>query len=273
MFVYGPSSFAPGLNSWGSTLAMDRASVRTTDHDGRLHVAVANVSKAAVNEYRGSEVPDAAALGLDPHRIYQILRDPEELAKSVRTFNNIPVLSSHVPVSVDDHRPDLVVGSTGTDAAFVAPFMRCSLVFWAASAIRGIQSGEKRELSAAYRYKAVPDTGTFQGARYTLRMTQIRANHISVVDRGRAGPDVVVGDGAMPENPNIKMEDDVRFSKLLSYLQDCLSADQLNDVDAIVAGKEVLKGGGLAEDRLLRRRQRPLDETQGGRFPNASRLK
>jgi hypothetical protein len=33
--------------------AFDRASVRTYDRDGRLHVEITNISKAAVNAYVG----------------------------------------------------------------------------------------------------------------------------------------------------------------------------------------------------------------------------
>jgi hypothetical protein len=116
-------------------LAFDRASVRTYDRDGRLHVEITNISKAAVNPYIGREIPDYQALGLEPDRVYQLLRDPDELAKAAPTFNNIPLLSRHVPVTADDHKPDLVIGSTGTDAAFEAPYLRNSLVIWARDAI------------------------------------------------------------------------------------------------------------------------------------------
>jgi Uncharacterized protein conserved in bacteria (DUF2213) len=49
-------------------LAFDRASVRTYDRDGRLHVEISNISKAAVNPYIGREIPDWKALGLDPDK-------------------------------------------------------------------------------------------------------------------------------------------------------------------------------------------------------------
>ncbi|CCE10728.1 conserved hypothetical protein [Bradyrhizobium sp. STM 3843] len=84
---------------------------------------ITNISKAAVNLYIGREIPDYKALGLDPDKVYRLLRDPEELAKAAPTFNNIPLLSRHVPVTADDHEPDLVIGSTGTDAAFNAPHL------------------------------------------------------------------------------------------------------------------------------------------------------
>lgn len=182
-------------------LAFDRATVRSFDQDGRLHVAVSNISKANICGYRGSEIPDSERLGLDQERIYQLLRDPQELAKAAPTFNNIPILSQHVPVSVDDHRPELIVGSTGTDGTFVAPYLRNSLVVWSREAIDGIESGGHRELSCAYRYDADMTPGTFEGVRYDGVMRNIRGNHVALVPEGRAGADVVVGDAALPQNP------------------------------------------------------------------------
>jgi hypothetical protein len=126
-------------------LAFDRASVRTYDRDGRLHVEITNISKAAVNPYIGREIPDWKALGLDPDRVYKLLRDPDELAKAAPTFNNIPVLSRHKAVTADDHQPDLVIGSTGTDAAFEAPYLRNSLVLWARDAIDDVESEVKEK--------------------------------------------------------------------------------------------------------------------------------
>jgi len=177
-------------------LALDRAGVRSYDEDGRLHVSIANISKANVCGYAAEEIPDWQELGLRPGRIYQLLRPAEELAKAARTFNNLPILSSHVPVDVRDHRPDLVVGSTGTDAKFTAPYLTNSMVFWTARAIAGIESGAKRELSSAYRYHAIMDGGDFEGVRFEGRMVDIVGNHVATVVEGRAGSDVVVGDSS-----------------------------------------------------------------------------
>src|SRR5689334_10910589 len=43
--------------------AFDAASVRSYDEDGHLHVKDARISKATVNPYWGSEIPDAEQLG------------------------------------------------------------------------------------------------------------------------------------------------------------------------------------------------------------------
>ncbi|MBY0383247.1 MAG: DUF2213 domain-containing protein [Xanthobacteraceae bacterium] len=175
---------------------MDRASARSYDADGRLHVAVSNISKANVCGYLGREIPDFERSGLDPDRMYQLLRDPEELARAAKTFNNLPILSRHVPVDATDHQPDLVVGSTGTDAHFVNPYLTNSLVIWSIDAVRGVETSQQRELSSAYRYVAVMSAGTFAGQRYDGRMTKIVGNHVALVEEGRAGSDVVVGDCA-----------------------------------------------------------------------------
>jgi hypothetical protein len=180
-------------------LAFDRASVRTVDVDGRMHVEISNISKAAVNPYLGREIPGAASLGLDPERVYMLFRDPAELQKGAHTFNNIPLLSRHIPVSAAEPQKELIVGSTGTDAIFDAPYLKNSLVIWDAVAIAGVESKEQCELSSAYRYTAVMTPGVYEGVAYDGVMTNLIGNHVALVEVGRAGPDVVVGD----ENPLI----------------------------------------------------------------------
>jgi uncharacterized protein len=183
----------------GHTLALDRAgSGRRYDSDGRLHVKTSNISKSNVCGYLAEEIPDWQSLGLQRGRIYQLLRPPEELAKAASTFDNIPILSEHVAIDVRDHRPDLVVGSTGTDAKFVAPYLTQSLVIWTAAAITGIESGKRREISCAYKYRAIMDGGTFEGVRYEGRMVDLTGNHLAIIPEGRVGPDVIVADSALP---------------------------------------------------------------------------
>lgn len=175
-------------------LAFDRATVRKIDVDGRMHVEVSNISKATVNPYRGDEIPDWEALGLDPNRVYFLLRDPEELARAAPTFNNIPLLSKHIPVSAAEPQKEFVVGATGSNASYQAPYLKNSLVVWDAVAIALIESDEQKELSSAYRYRADMTPGKFEGVAYDGVMRDIRGNHVALVEVGRAGPDVVVGD-------------------------------------------------------------------------------
>jgi hypothetical protein len=175
------------------SLAQDR-SMRSYDEDGRMHVETSNISKATVNPYYGSEIPNHQQLGLEPKKVYYLLRDPEELEKAVQTFNNLPLLSKHIPVSADEPQKDVIVGTTGSDAKFEDGYLKCSLAVWDSEAIAGIESGEQMELSSAYRYTADMTPGEFNGMHYDGVMRDIVGNHVALVDVGRAGRDVVVSD-------------------------------------------------------------------------------
>lgn len=183
---------------FAADLACDRAMPggRGYDVDGRLHITVANISKAAVNPYRGEEIPEWQDLGLQPSRVYQMFRDPEELKKSASSFDNIPILSRHIPVTAVDHSPNLVIGATGSDAAFEAPFLTNSLVIWTQAAIDAIESGATTDLSAAYRYEPDMTAGSFEGQRYDGVMRRLVGNHVALVDNGRVAG-AVIGDAAM----------------------------------------------------------------------------
>lgn len=175
-------------------LALDRRSTRTKDLDGRLHVDLAPITKAAINPYYGREIPGWDKLGLDPNKIYRLFRDPEEIKKAAATFNRLPLLATHAATSAESHPTDNVVGSTGEKAAFDGDYLRNSLVVWRQDAIDGIEDSSQKELSCGYHY--VPDMtpGEWNGQPYDGRMTEIVGNHLALVKEGRAGPDVVVGD-------------------------------------------------------------------------------
>jgi 8-oxo-dGTP pyrophosphatase MutT (NUDIX family) len=180
------------------TLALDRDSVREKRRDGQLVVKRAHITKANVCPYRGSEIPGWQQLGLEPDAIYNLLRDPDELKKAAPTLNGVQLLRKHIPVSADDHQPYDTVGSLGSDAEFVEDggenYLDNSLFINAADAIAGIESGKKRELSAGYHYTPDMTPGVFRGTRYDGVMRDIVFNHVALVEDGRAGPDVVVGD-------------------------------------------------------------------------------
>lgn len=180
-------------------MAFDRGTVRRVDQDGRLHVEITNISKANVCPYKGEEIPDAEALGLDAGRVYQLLRDPAELEKAAPTFNSLPLMMEHKPSLAESHPRDIVVGTTGQNAVFSAPYLRNSLVVWDAAAIKGIEDKTQQEVSCAYRYRADMTPGTHEGVRYDGVMRDILGNHVALVAAGRAGPDVIVGDSQMKE--------------------------------------------------------------------------
>ena len=184
----------------GNRAADAPPSTRRVDADGRLHIASNHITKANVCEYLGAEIPNYAALGLRSDALYKLYRHPEELQKAVPTANNIQLLKRHIGVSADDPKQMDVVGSTGTDAVWADPYIDNSLAIWEAVAIAGVETEEVCELSSSYRYRAdmTPGTAT-NGERYDGVMRDIIFNHVAIVEKGRAGPDVAVGDALSQE--------------------------------------------------------------------------
>lgn len=187
-------------------IALDAQSKRTYDENGFLHVSISPLTRVQVAPYRGCEIPGWQELGLEPERIYKGYRPASELSKSetIESVNGIPIQLAHHMDYADNPAKNTRVGSTGTDGAFHPPFLTNSLHIQDKNAIDRINDGSMRELSLAYRYKPVFTPGeTPDGEKYDFVMTDISANHLALVDEGRAGHEVLVYDskgGFMADN-------------------------------------------------------------------------
>lgn len=176
------------------TLAMDR-SMRTVDGNGHLLVERTVISKASINPYKGSEIPDSINLGLDQDKIYYLLRDKQELQKAVDngTFDGIQLLKRHVPVSADEPETDSIVG-TVYDVALDGDDVVGSLRVTDQKAIDLIESKKMQELSSGYAYEADMTAGEHNGEQYDGIMRNIHGNHVAIVERGRIGRDAIIAD-------------------------------------------------------------------------------
>lgn len=212
------------------------SSNRTVDHDGRLHVTNCRISKATVSPYYGYEIPSWQDLGLERDKVYQLLRDPQELEKAVPTFSKLPILSKHEAVDSDDIKPDLIIGTIGSDVSFDGVYLIADIAIWEAEAIAGIETNKIKELSCGYRYTPVMKAGDFNGTPYDGVMTNIIANHLALVEVGRAGSDVVVADHntILPEDLIMKLKKD-KAKAVIMAKDATLSAEQLDNViDALI---------------------------------------
>lgn len=179
------------------TLTFDASpSARSTDENGFLHVASSHITKATVNPYYGREIPGWREAGLDPEAVYYGFRDPEELKKSLSTWQGLPLHIEHHVDSAEEPARLTRVGAVGR-ADWNAPYVDAPLTVWDGEAIAAIEDGSFRELSCAYRYDPDFTPGQYEGVEYDFIMRNIRGNHVALVEEGRAGPDVVVADGAL----------------------------------------------------------------------------
>ena len=176
---------------------------RTFDENGYLHVSTSNITKEQVVPYVGDTIPGWRDLGLNPKKVYQIYRPADEIEKAAETFNGLPLSLDHWEMDAQNMPKDKIVGSLGTDASFDAPYLKNSLTVTDADAIKRIQNGEFRDLSAGYLCDVVMEPGMFDGKSYDGRMKNIRGNHVALVREGRAGHDVRVADSAMRGGDNM----------------------------------------------------------------------
>lgn len=219
-------------------ILLDSTSKRHIDDNGFLHVELSHISKETVNPYYGYEIPGYEELGLEPTKIYQGYRSGRALADGARTFNGLPILWDHHLEHAESPQKEFRIGSLGTDAQFNVPYLDNSLIFTDAKAIKAILDGEKVELSAAYMFDPVMQTGIFEGKPYDFIMTNVRGNHVALVDEGRAGPDVVVADSQINLGRTL-------VTKLKRQLKKALAVFDSKDANPDIERTEVELGKAL----------------------------
>lgn len=256
-----------------NSLAFDSATARHTDENGFLHVATSHISKECVNPYYGREIPGWRDRGLDPDKIYQGYRSGEELAAGAATFNGLPLQMQHHAESADNPQKETRVGSLGTDAVFNAPYLDNSLIVTDAAAVKSIEDGECRELSAAYMYDPDFTPGTFEGQKYDFVMRNIRGNHVALVEEGRAGPDVIVADQQINPKPTTEETDMMGLKELIDKMKRLIAvaeaAGTKSDPDSLGEGEELrAQNDGNDEDAT----EATDDEGEGGEAKEADAL-
>lgn len=258
------------------TIALD-ASVRTIDANGHLRVGKTVISKAAINPYYGREIPGYKELGLEPDKIYRLLRDPDELKQAADTFKGKQLLLRHIPVDSRDTKKEFTIGAIGSDVSFDDGNLYADLTVWDDEGIGLIESKKMQELSAGYAYKPDMTPGTYNGENYDGVMRSLHGNHVALVERGRIGRDAVIAD-SLPFEMRLNMKlkkgamqritaklamDDETVEKLVEAVAENIEHKPAFDTDKLkeLAGdnyEEIVKliGGEVGED------EKPAEDEQ-----------
>lgn len=163
-----------------------------TREDGAL-LADARIARTGVQVYIGREVgkPDMAAV-----RVY---RPGSEVfsTDTMKSAAHRPVTNDHPREMVNaDTWKQVAVGQTGDEITGEGIYLRVPLMVSDGATIKAIADG-KRELSAGYTCELDWSPGkTPNGEAYDAIQRNIRVNHVAIVDAGRAGKEVRIGDGA-----------------------------------------------------------------------------
>lgn len=163
--------------------APTKFSVVRTD-DGRLHCEGA-FCRDGILEYRQ---PNGT--------LVRELRRPEVNAdpKTIDSFKLLPLVVEHPPVGLLSSKTykDFAVGLTDSSAHYDSAegVIKGLVSFFDAKAIAHIDAKEKEELSAGYTCDIKQESGVWNGQSYDREQINVRANHIALTSRGRAGEDV-----------------------------------------------------------------------------------
>lgn len=121
-------------------------------------------------------------------------RPPEEVSSpdSLSTFGMKPATWGHPPVLLDAaNTKQYQVGYSGSQVRYNDGFVEVALVVTDQDAIEKIKRKDATEVSAGYKVDFDPTPGvTPEGEEYSGVQRNIRVNHIAIVPRGRAGPEV-----------------------------------------------------------------------------------
>ena len=121
-------------------------------------------------------------------------RPEEEVSspESLASFAGKAITLEHPPVLLDSaNTKDYQIGFSGTEVVYDNGFVRAVMTITDQDAIEKIMKGDAKEVSAGYRVEFDPTPGVAStGENYDGIQRMIDGNHIAVVRRGRAGPQV-----------------------------------------------------------------------------------
>lgn len=227
------------------TIALDKISARHYDANNHLIVDRTCITKAAINPYKGQEIPNWQALGLEAEKVYMLLRCPVELQKALPTFQGLQLLERHTPVSSEEPEKESTVGSIGTVVEMDQDNVYSSLRVYDQNAIDLIESERLNQLSAGYAYTADMTGGEWKGEHYDGVMRNIHGNHVALVERGRIGKDAIIADEMPNEIEEFLMSKKIALKKgSLSKLQAQLGMDSAEELKKTI----IAVVGQLAHD-------------------------
>ena len=206
------------------------------------------------------------------------LRPKEEVFKidSMKTLAGVPMTVTHPEemVSVKNHGK-LSVGLTGDQVIKVdEKFLDVPGTITDEKVINSIESkalkGESQEVSCGYTCDMDLTPGVYEGEHYDAVQRNIRYNHVALVDRGRAGPQVKIRldeDDAVLDNGHIKIDKEKSMKKItIDGKEFEVKADVAEAFEALVKSQgekeTTLQAKSDELEKNVKEIKKSLDETE-----------
>ncbi|MDR0675814.1 MAG: DUF2213 domain-containing protein [Elusimicrobiota bacterium] len=182
----------------------NKKSMRYIDDNGFLYVERSPILISGVLEYLGSElIADdndvIAGVKIEKDKVYKVFISAKELEKGKETFKLIPIVDDHKWLGEDGaNARDYQEGTTGERVEVKDGYLYIDLKFTNLETIEKIENNEKTELSASY----TNELERSKNKDYDFVASNLKANHLALVDMGRCGRDVRVMNGLAFEISN-----------------------------------------------------------------------
>lgn len=150
------------------------------------------IARTGVQDYYGIELGEdiIKKYDLDPMKQYGVYRPKEEVLKqeSLDTYINKSITDNHPSEFVSSkNETELGKGSVSTISTYNKDgidYVKGKLTIKDEKTIKKALAG-KVELSPGYTQELVKEKGEFQGRQYDFKQTDIKINHVALVDKGR----------------------------------------------------------------------------------------
>lgn len=182
-------------------IVMDNKSNRYFDENGYLVIKDNKIAKAGVFDYLGKEIME----NLPEGDIYKVYRPWEELEKTAKDFEGIPVKLGHEWVS--PLKKDLKVGVVSGVIKLEEPYLIADIKIYDKDAIDEIINNNIVELSPGYTAKYIEEHGEYNNEKYEFRQEDIIYNHLAIVENGRSGKEVKIADELPKGSKNREVKD------------------------------------------------------------------
>lgn len=126
-------------------------------------------------------------------KLIRELRHPDEVfhPDSIASLMAAPVTLRHPPKMVDPANfREFSKGYLTGDVKAAGNKLETTCIVADEAAIKAIEDGGMREVSCGYMAELLDEPGEYEGVPYDIVQKNIRYNHLAIVDRGRAGPEV-----------------------------------------------------------------------------------
>ena len=149
---------------------------------GFLHINGV-VARTGLQPYMGAELGDME----NPTVVFNVYRPREEVLKeeSLSTYANAPITDDHPNTFVTvDNATELIKGSVASYETYNKDgidYIKAQIVVTDKDLINKAING-KMELSAGYSQNLVKEKGEFEGVTYDYIQTNIKINHVALVD-------------------------------------------------------------------------------------------